>query len=300
MPIELENFRKHLTYTVKSSVQDILDDLKSLAELDIEAEKKQKEYGKKSLFCFLGFLSSFVLIFIIALLNINAEIAGLIALILSLVSAALLIVSIYMLIMRFKFKHLNLRNCRYELAKQVIQMLHRDMQPADLLNVNLSFQKTEKSEHKRGTVDHPYKSGWKIDSFQKEWLLIQGKFLDKTYFELSLTEVVKKQYGWKRGSSGKSKYKSKSKPVGLDISLRLTYPQRRYGAVKILQNQVNQAIQLPQSSTMRRLRVTDELILINARMNPDLLDNSQEIYQIIAAMFLSCYQVLNLAKMMTK
>lgn len=300
MAIELDKIREHHIYIGQSSVKDILDDLQKIAEIDDLAQSQQKEYGKKSLFCFLGILSLFIMIFILSQFGTNSELLGVVTLLSILISFFLLIAGIYTLFMRWKFQRINLNNYRYNLTKQVVQMLGRDINEDDVLDLSLLFQAIEKNENKTVTIDHPYKPGWKVDNYLQEWLVVKGKFLDKTHFELSLTEILKKQYGWKRGSSGKNKYKSKTKPGGLDISLRLTYPQRRYGAVKFLQNEVNHAIKIPISSNLRRLRITDEAIYITARVAPQFVGNQDKVYQTITAMFLSIYQVLNLAKIITK
>ncbi|MCF4969315.1 hypothetical protein [Nostoc sp. CMAA1605] len=300
MTIEIEEICKYRTYAVKSAVNNILEDLQKIAEIDSFAESKQKKYGKLSLFCFLGILGLLVLTFILALLLTSNELVGVVILLSIVISFLLLIGVIYTLLMYFKFQGFNLSNYRYELTQKIIQLLKRDLKEDTVLDLGLSFKSLDKVENKLGTIDHPYKAGWKIDSYIQEWLTIKGQFLDKTHFELSLTEILKKQYGWKRGSSGKSKYKSKSKSGGLDISISLTYPKKRYGAIKLLQQEVNHAIKLPISSSLRRLRITDEAIYITARVAPQFVDAQDKVYQTITAMFLSSYQVLNLAKMLTK
>ncbi|AUS99121.1 hypothetical protein CLI64_01185 [Nostoc sp. CENA543] len=300
MTVELEEIRKSRIYTVKSSIKNVLDDLQKIAELDSFAEIQQKRYGKIALFCFLGIVALFVILFVISLLLTNTELLGVILLLSILIAFFLIIYGIYTLFMYFKFQRLNLQNYRYDLTKKVIQMLYRDIKEDALIDLGLSFKSLDKVENKTGTIDHPYKAGWKIDSYTQSWLTIKGQFIDKTYFELSLTEILKKQYGWKRGSSGKSKYKSKSKSGGLDISISLTYPKKRYGAIKLLQQEVNHAIKLPISSSLRRLRITDEAIYITARVAPQFVNAQDKVYQTITAMFLSSYQVLNLAKMLTK
>jgi len=217
-----------------------------------------------------------------------------------LVTLALIVACIYTLVKRSQYKKTNISNHRYNLTKQILQMLGRDMDKASVFDLKLSFQPMEIDNNKIGTNPHPYKSGWKVDSYRNEWLRLQGQFLDKTRFNLSLTELSKKEYGWKRGSSGKQKYKTKTKGMGLDIDLKLSYPQSRYGAIKVLQNEINSAVKLPQSSTLRLAKVTDKSINISARIAPQFVEVQNTLYETIAAMFLSCYQVLNLAKLLSK
>lgn len=300
MPIELTEFRKSLCYTIQSPIANIATDLQELEKLDQLAENKQKEYGKKSLYYFLGAITSIILIFVLSITGISDSLLGLIGILLFLVIIGLIFASIYALIKRSKFKRLNLNNYRYQLVKNILQMLSRDMDKTAVVDLQLSFQPIDKKEHKTSEIPHPQKSGWKIDTYQHEWVKIKGQFLDKTRFELTATGISKKQYGWKRGRSGKSKYKSKTKSGGLDINLSLIYPVNRYGAVKILQNEVSSAVKLPEFSQLRNLRVTDKAIQITARILPQVAENNQQIYQAIAGMFLSSYQILNLAKMLSK
>ncbi len=143
----------------------------------------------------------------------------------------LIIACIYALIKRASFGRTNIINHRYEVTQQIVQMLARDIAEASEIDLEISFKPTVSKETKVETIPHPSKPGWKIDKHQYEWLKIQGQFLDKTRFLLTATELSKTQYGWKRSRSGKSKYKSKTNAVGLDVVLTLNYPQRRYGAV---------------------------------------------------------------------
>jgi len=62
MAIELNNLRKDLLYTAQFPLANILDDLQQIAEIDQLSEMKQKEYGKKALFYFLGILTSCTLL----------------------------------------------------------------------------------------------------------------------------------------------------------------------------------------------------------------------------------------------
>ncbi|HEY9799187.1 MAG TPA: hypothetical protein V6D25_02425 [Leptolyngbyaceae cyanobacterium] len=300
MPIEVSQLRETLIYTIQSPLVNILDDLEQIKEIDVVAESKQKEYLEKALFYFVGLVSALFLTAILISQNTKTLILSLFIALLVIIDIALIIGLSYALVERGKFKRLNFKNYRYDLTKQLLQMLFRDMDAASIFDLKLSFRPLESQENKIGTIPHPYKPGWKIDNYRDEWLGIQGQFVDKTRFYLSLTELFKKQYGWKRGSSGKQKYKTKSSHLGLDINLKLAYPQRRYGAVKLLQNEVNNAVQLHPSSTLRLIKITDKAIHINVRVPRQFDEDKNILYATITSMFLSCYQVLNLAKRLSK
>jgi hypothetical protein len=300
MPIELQELRKQLIYEDTALLDSITTDLDDIAALSQLAHIRQKKFGNQAFYYFIGAAA-------LGFINFSLSTAGMTSTFLTVVVtglniglAGLILACIYAIFMRSKFGRLNLLNYRYALTQQVIEMLKRDLDVTNLIYLKLSFQKGTKNEYKTNTIPHPYKTGWNIDIYQNEWLNIKGRFLDKTRFRLTITELCKKQYGWKRSSSGKNKYKSKIKSGGLDINLHLSYPTKRYGAIKILQNEVEEAIKLPPFATVRNLNVTDKSMNFIVRISPQVSENPSEIYQTVVAMFLSLYQVLNLAKMLSE
>jgi energy-coupling factor transporter transmembrane protein EcfT len=300
MPIILEEFRKNLIYTAKASVISLIADLQEIREIDQLAEAQQQKYTKQAWRYFLGAIASLFLIFFIANLNVKSSFLSLILLILLLFIIGLIIAFTYALIKRAKFARINILNYRYEVTLSLITMLARDMGDASEVDLKISFKPTVSKETKVETIPHPRKNNWKIDKHENEWLKLQGQFLDKTHFLLTATELSKTQYGWKRSVSGKSKYKTKTNAVGLDVCLTLNYPQRRYAVVNISENDIQSAIKLPNLSYMKGLRVTDKIMQMKVRMAPQVADNSTEIYQTVTMMFLSFYEILNLAKAISK
>jgi hypothetical protein len=300
MPINLKEFRKRLTYQQTATPVVISRELTEIAEIDRLAEIQQKKYGKLALYFFLGTLGTFILIVVTSnsLAGSNSIAIG--TLLLFILTIGLSIAFTYSLSRRIYHSKFNLPNYRYDLANSLLDMLTRDIEKASNIDIYLSFLASTDKQHKQSTNPHPSKSGWKIDSYQHEWLQMRGQFLDKTRFILTATALSKTQYGWKRGRSGKNKYKSKTKPVGLDISLTLNYSHKQYGAIKVLKNEIDAAIKIPIFCQIRNIKVTDKLIHLSLRIAPHLAEKSPEIYQAITTMFLSLYQVMNLAKILTK
>jgi hypothetical protein len=300
MSIELKKIQKSRTYQTNAPISQIVAELNEIAEIDTLAEKKQKEYGQKALYYFLGLVVTFFLIIVTATIIKDERISGFTIYVLFLAIFGLTGVLIYALIKRSQYSQLNFINYRYELTKQILEMLARDIEATNNIGVLLSFNAVDGKYAKIGTNPHPTKSGWKIDNYKHEWLNIQGKLLDKTRFDLTASGLAKTQYGWKRGSSGKSKHKSKTKSLGLNISLTLTFSERRYGGVNVLKNEVMDAVKLPKTCEIRSLKVTEKSIFIVVRISPYCSEKQEEIYQTITMMFLSLYQVLNLAKKISK
>ncbi|WP_017654033.1 hypothetical protein [Fortiea contorta] len=296
MPISLKEFHKTLTYETKTSINKVIADIQEITSVDELAERQQKQYNQQAIYYFLGAFASIIIYALI----LNFQASNLILILFSLIIISLIIAGINALINRAKFSRLNINNYRYVVAKRVLQMLARDMDKEAEVELRLSFQKIVNKEHKTATIPHPHKLTWNIDKHEHQWLKIKGQFLDKTRFILTTTGLSKTQYGRKRTSSGKSKYKTKTKSLGLDVILNLIYPQRRYGAVKILKNEISNAVKLPKLSYMRSLEVGENFLYMHVRIAPQVEDDQAEIYQTITMMFLSLYQVLNLAKLLSK
>ncbi|MEP0856022.1 hypothetical protein [Trichocoleus sp. DQ-U1] len=305
MSINLETFRKSLTYSVTAAVSDIVKDLREMATLDRASEAKQTEFGSLATKCVIGAITSIVIAFILMIvvgeMGDGFQLFGnIVTILLLFVGLGCTIVAIYAGIRRSKYSRLNLPNHRYALTEKILGMLERDMDKEAKVSVHLDLSPAHQKSKQIKTVAHPSKSGFKIDIFQDDWLKMEGQFLDKTRFVLTTSELNQTAYGWKTSRSGKSKYKTKSKAKGLDISLDLTYPQRRYGAIKVLNNEAVNAVKIPKLTKVKRMRVTDKGINLVVKMPPSMPWNEETLYQTITMMFLSLYQVLNLARMLSK
>jgi hypothetical protein len=300
MSIELKEFRKNLTYQTNAPIQNIVTELNEIAEIDKIAEIKQKKDAKKALYYFFSLLAAIVSLIVAPNIIKDERVSGFTVYVLFITIFSLIGVLSFTLIKRNQHSKLNLSNYRYELTQQIMQMLARDIEPTNNIAVLLSFNGINGKFAKKVTNQHPTKSGWKIDNYKHEWLNIQGKLLDKTRFDLTATEMSKTQSGSKRSRSGKSKYKSKTKSIGLDISLTLTFSERRYRGVNVLKNQVMGAVKVPNNCEIRNLKVTDKSIFIVGRISPSSSNDRKKIYQTITMMFLSLYQILNLAKSISK
>lgn len=284
MPIQYATFRKNLTYIAKEVPAQILQDLQEITKLDRIAERKQARFRN----LLIGFgIGAFVSLFI--------PVVGVI------IAIILAIAAVIFAVMMVREGRLNVINYRYEITQRILEMLLRDVSSIEPLDLTLILSKPDRKTKQIDTIPHPRRSGWKIDRFQDPWLQIQGSFLDGTDFLLKATEFYQTQYGWKRSSSGKSKYKSKSKSKSLVFDLTLDYSSKRSGAMQMLQSEAVGALQLPEQVKVKRLETTEEDIRLVAKMPPWIEPQQADtLYQAIAMMFLSLYQVLNLAKVLSK
>jgi|SRR6478672_4359991 len=308
MSINLEIFRKILIYEMTAPVSTILEDLEQIAVIDRAAEAQQNKFRQlRNKFLTgmgISILVAFLSIFLLSQGAGSIAILGFLLLVLGgLGFITFLITAIYAESRKSFHGRFNLPNQRYELLTKVLQMVVRDMEQAAEISVRLVLSPPSQKDKLTQTVPHRYKTGFKVDFYQDEWLTVHGSFLDKTEFLLTTTEFNQTAYGWKRSRSGKSKYKTKSKPQGLEVSLKLTYPLRRYGAIKIVKDQAIEAVKLPETVQLKNLKTTDKSIHLIVRIPVFRTSenwNKDNPYQTIAMMFLSLYQVLNLSRILSK
>ena len=284
MPFSKEHFTKNLTYQEESQSSIILSALQKIAEIDCWAEKQEKKYFRY-IWVYGGILVfSIFLCFIFFVIGLPLLIIAIIGL-------------IYSGVQYNQYRRLNIENYRYELPKKTIAMLNRDRKGDTNLKINIDFRKPTDKAKQIKSLPHPYLPQWKMEIFADKWLTVSGEFLDGTKFYLSITEIYRTVSGWRKNSRGKLKHKSKTKFKNAQISLVLRYPSHKYGAIKAIQQEIQQAVKSPAYTVVKKVDVTDkkvDLILKSSQNDTDSL------YETITTMFLSLYQVLNLARMLSK
>jgi hypothetical protein len=284
MPIDVAAFHKTLTYTATASAAQIFQNLDELTEIDKQIE------NKKSLATIILVIGAIALFSSFFLLGINPTL-GVILLVGS--SVAVIVGGILLA----RFSRLDIQNYRYELIKSLLSLVSRDSQDNAAFNINLVLSSPTAKNKQISSSNHPYRRGWKVQLFQDQWCNFAGELLDGNRFQLTLSELNRIA----SGTNPRGKYKSKTKLKGSEIILKLSFSPRQYGAVKVLREEAREAIQLPPGVEMKGLKMTDKAILLNVKVPPDSGAKSQEaMYKIITLMFLSLYQILNLAKMLTK
>ena len=300
MAINLKTFAKDLTYRADTSVRQIFKDLKELAEIKQLAEKKVAYFRTWAVGIWLGIVLSIIVGFFAAANNI--------ALLLFLtewmsvvffIFLILIITAIFCSVKQSYYNKLKLRDERYELPKKILSMVNRDRTPNSNVKIMIHFTPAGNMGKKIQTLPHPLirigrKQGWKLDIFEDQWLTLEGNFLDSTNFFLTVTELNRRAYG--RNPRGKSK--SKNKPKGTEINLKLSFPSKKYGSIHLIQNAAPEAVKLPEQVNLKRMKVTGKAIDLTVH-TPHFF-KQEEIYQTITMMFLSLYQVLNFAKWLSK
>jgi hypothetical protein len=300
MAINLKTFAKDLTYQANTSVRQIFKDLKELAEIKQLAEQKAAYFRKWAVGSWLGIVLIIIigLFFIIGLFGFLKGLTTLIGLgffILAVLLLPVLIVVAILCSVKWNYYHkLKLRGDRCELPKKILSMVNRDRTPNSNVKIVIHFTPAGNMGKKNQTLPHPSKRGWKLDIFEDQWLTLEGKFIDSTNFFLTVTELNRTAYG----RNPRGKWKSKNKRKGTEINLKLSFPSKKYGSIHVIQNAAPEAVKLPKEVNLKRIKVTGKAI--DLTVNTPHFFKQEEMYQTITMMFLSLYQVLNFAKMLSK
>jgi hypothetical protein len=300
MAINLKTFAKNLTYQADTSVRQIFKDLKELAEIKQLAEKKVAYFRTWAVGIWLGIVLIIIVGFFAAFNNLSlmlflTEWMSVIFFIFLI----LIITAIFCSVKQSYYNKLKLRDERYELPKKIVSMVNRDRTPKSNVKIMIHFTPAGKMGKKIQTLPHPLirigrKQGWKLDIFEDQWLTLEGKFLDSTNFFLTVTELNRTAYG----QNARGKWKSKDKPKGTEINLKLSFPRKKYGSIHVIQKAAPEAVKLPEEVNLKRMKVTPKAI--DLTVNTPYFSNYPEMYQTITMMFLSLYQILNFAKMLSK
>ena len=213
--------------------------------------------------------------------------------------------TIVLAILASRWRRLDVPNLRYELPQRLADLFSRDVNRETPLGVTLDFSSPTKRHKKICTVPYPARRGWKMDCFEDPWLELDGQFLDRTAFKVSLMERTVSRYGWKRGRSGKSKFKRKNKRKGFDAQIELKFPRKTYGAIALLRPDLPEAIRLPTGVKLKRLKVNQNQLFLQVKVpeNCALLRSQSTLdglYQLVTQLLLSAYQGLNLSKTLSK
>jgi hypothetical protein len=290
MAINLTTFAKDLTYQADTSVRQISKDLKELAEIKQLAEQKVAYFRKLAVGSWVGIVLIIIIGFFSAFFDVLTNLIGLGFFLL----AVLIVPAIFCSVKQSYYNKLKLRDERCELPKKILSMVNRDRTPNSNVKIMIHFTPAGEKGKKIQTLRHPRKRGWQLDIFGDQWLTLEGKFQDSTNFFLTVTELNRTAYG----QNARGKWKIKNKPKGTEINLKLSFPSKKYGSIHVIQKAAPEAVKLPEEVNLKRMKVTGKAI--DLTVNTPHFFKQEEMYQTITMMFLSLYQILNFAKLLSK
>ncbi|RKG89333.1 hypothetical protein D7W82_07260 [Corallococcus sp. CA049B] len=287
MSLDLSEFQKTYVYETRAPVAEVLEDLKALGKLDARAERKRILMG----------IGSFV-----------SMCLGISFAVLSqwLLSAALFATSIVLFILWIRSKHTDLDNRRYGLVAALLQRFQVDLDANAPVDVKLDLA-PEDAERK--CVGKRKRGRWDSEDFTDAWLSLHGRFADGTHLHLSVVEHVQKRKRYGRGSSGKTKLKTKRKGKTL-LQVGLRVKPERFPGLTALEARARNAVKLPPGARVKRVRVAEDRVELRVLLDegwvargPKVAEPSESLpgrspsktdaSRAVTMMLLSLYQVLN-------
>ena len=289
-------FSKSIVYEASASVEQLHGELEAIAERTKAAQKdvlcclklSERFRGYVVLSVILGVICSTVIYYV------AIPVFGLLSL-------GLLFSSFCMEIKYYRAKRVNIPSVRYKLAQRLIHLLERDIDERVPLNIRLCYSETTADENKVNSYLYSHSSRVKANDYSLEWLRLDGQFLDETQFSMRLSERAVVRYRYK----SKGRIKRKLKRRGVDAILTLSFSRKKYGAIRVLTEDIMDAIALPPDAVLKRIKVSDSQLLLHVRVgakSPVLrhLESPKGFYQLFTQLLLSAYQVLNLSKTLSK
>ena len=257
--------------------------------VDKTAEATQKKYITMAVFCFIfGFFSLFAIAFFPPI---------------GLGSVILFVSGIITLVIGLRAGKLDLEDRRYELCRRLLEVLMRDIGPGYPMWAYVDLNAADMNTKLVRTYE---RSPWTFKHYRDNWLWIQGDLLDGSVFTVTMAERKRVRSGWKRGYSGKMKYKTKAKSKH-EVQVRLAPREKKHPGLGQVAWRGHGAVQLPPYAHPKGLAFKKGELRLKAQMfewdEPGPNEpptHTPRASTTIASMLLSLYQMVNLSKTMAK
>lgn len=300
MAVDLEQLSRERIYRTQAPCTRVLADMQQLREVDAIKEKKEAVTylvgcGSLVLGAFAGFFG---------LVTLGASDLGSVLLLGALL---LIVVGIIAFVMRSRHAKLDLENRRYELVSRLVKMLQADTAPQAPVTLEIDLRDGTHPAKFFGEGKTP--SGWQAKSYIDRWLSLQSRLVDGTHLRLEMIERTDKRTRTRRGSSGRTKLKSRTVSDAL-VRVRLQVKTEKYQHLGRLGARARDAVRLPAGARLKSFSVepdrVDLTVLITdpwgVENTPPHENTLQKVnaVQVVAMSLLSLYQVLNLSRAIDK
>ncbi len=277
---------QHRKSTCQTTAAELLKSIGEIRKLDQSSEKKQSSGCAQAVLSMLIALAAFGGA---AFMNSGWP------LLIALAAVVYAIVSVSKSLLSQKT---NFENRRYELIAQLVGILSTDMSPAEPIQLAINLlPQDDKSKHSgKGEAGH-----WTVNHFHDPWLTLESRLLDGTKFSLHMAEKHQRRSRWKRGRSGKSKHKVKTKNSS-EVSLFLKVKPEKYRQLEQLGASAHEAIKLPDWADIKSLEIDSQTLSLRVttrrawQVGTSETPTQADGTQLVGSMFLSLYQVLTLSR----
>lgn len=280
--IATSRFQGSHVYEHDASAAELLGDLQAIRAVGKQVRSRKSKWGWS---CFAGFL--------LAGLSFAAALAGSMPEALPVAGVAL-VCGIVLAVVYSRVKVFD--NARIDTVERLAALLSTDMPPDAAFHVELDMRRPDHSDK----LDHEGTAGkWKVKFYTDAWLLLGGRFLDGTGFQLRLATHFQARQRTQRSSSGKSKTKRKTKQ-SVRAQLKLKVKPERFRHLEKLADGADKELQLPPTVAVRSLEVAADSLSLSVDVPGTPANQDAPLHQLAAVMFLSLYRVLNLSRTIDK
>ena len=288
--VALAGFERTLVYMQRAPVEVITRDLTEIARTDLKSEAIIHKYGTRMLWCVLVFIVCFALGCFVYVPFVGCLVAAWIFYRSSVHKGAA--------------KRFDIENRRYILIGRLLGSLREDMLPGAPVSVYASFESPIHEGKCVGTA--PY-GRLTLRRYVDPWLWVRAELRDGTRVTLSAQQNTSVKAGWKTGSSGKTKYKTKSKGR-IILSVDVAAASKKLGGFDRIASTAHQAMQLPPQLQVRDFYAKDGQVAIKAALGgdweepPDVRNQlpQSRLSVMFASMLMSAYQPILLARAVKK
>ena len=298
MSESIEQFKRSLIYNAQAPIEQIQQDVAILRDIDAVQEQLKRKWLIIAIVCLLGIgLCAFNTFPDPARMSGKASQSlsgwGVPTLWAKWGTAAFAVAAIASFAIRYKHGKHDIENRRYELVEQVLRLLKTDSPPDAEANVAIDLRPVD---HKSKFTHKGAVGAWKVKYYSDCWLVLGGRLLDGSRYSLDMIEKHQYRSQWKQ-RGGKSKHKSKTKSAA-EAVLKLKVKPERYGAIDFVSEDIRSAVKLPPWAELKAASVSSNLLTLRATTRTEW--ESAAGAELVALMFLSLYQALNLARELKK
>lgn len=292
MPLDLERFKQDPVYTFEGSVAQIRADVQEIRAVDRDAEETLT-------FWFYVLLAGIALIVAGIAIGVLASDYSIVGIVIGVMGGVTLLVALFQ---RWQIGHLDFDDRRYELLDGVLNLLNVDIPDDETLRLRLDLRTPE---HDSKFTREGYAGRWQVKYYTDAWLQLEGRFLDGTKFRLQATDKFQSRGRW--GGRRGNKWKTKTK-CRYDFEVTLKPKPHKYPHKQTATADLQGALQLPQWCWLKFAQAREDALVLQVWTDADWQVPSEAKDQtsqfngvdLVAMMFLSLYQPLNLAKAIDK
>jgi hypothetical protein len=287
MLAHLNHFQQTRIYQNSVSLPALQKDLSKITEIDRNAEREQIRTEK---IYRIGIWAIFIFL-IGSIILTGGFVVGIFVLIPGFTTVCIY----YQKSRKAAFLNLAQRRDRYRILAQLSDFWKKDASSQNKFKITLDLNPPDISSKLIHEKTLPRRKNGRIKIYHDSYLKVKGALLDGNKFYLQITEY----YQTKTWMNVNRKYRFRPKKKGFNILLILSFSHDYDEILERLQQNLDRAVKLPKTVILKPVQLKPGKLHLKAKIPPQTSLQSQYnlLTQTVKMLFLSGYQILNLARM---